>query len=71
MDRVNSEGLPRHQLAWALSRRDKVMEARQRDSCLLCRQGPVNEAGLCLMCTLLLTDEEQSLMERWRAGVGP
>ncbi|MBL8059916.1 MAG: hypothetical protein JNK63_04270 [Chthonomonas sp.] len=71
MDRVNSEGLNRGALAWALTRRDIVMRARRTNSCLLCCQGPVNEAGLCDVCSVMLSEAEQKLVERWMAGVGP
>ena len=71
MDRVNSEGLQRHELAWALTRRDLVFRARRAGSCMLCCQGPVHEAGLCDVCTVMLTEVEQRLVERWMAGVGP
>lgn len=71
MDRVNSEGIKRESLAWVLTRRDLVLRARRTGSCLLCCQGPVHEAGLCDVCTVMLTEIEMKLVERWMAGVGP
>lgn len=71
MDRVNSEGIKRDALEWVLTRRDLVMRARRINSCLLCCQGPVHEAGLCYVCSVLLSEKEQVLVERWMSGAGP
>ena len=71
MNRMNSEGVPRSDLLWALGRVEMVAKARNRDRCLLCSNGSVNEAGLCEPCVALLDDDETKLVERWRAGVGP
>lgn len=72
MERLNSEGIVRDQLGWALRQRRLVMTARRFDSCLLCRNSGVNEAGLCDVCTALLDDPaEQALVDRWRMGAGP
>lgn len=71
MERVNSEGIPRSDLKWALTERRMVMTARKINRCLLCRRIRVNEAGLCDVCTASLNDEEQELVERWRRGTGP
>ncbi len=71
MDRLNSEGIKRDQLLWTLNQRALVYAARRWKSCLLCKQGPVNEAGLCDVCTVLLSEQERHVVERWMAGVGP
>lgn len=71
MDRVNSQGVPVEQLAWVLTQRKLVLQARKRDRCLLCCCAQVNEAGLCEVCTALLPDHELRLAERWMAGTGP
>ena len=72
MERLNAEGIPRHQLKFALSRPAIVATARRVDSCLLCRRHGVNEAGLCDLCYPLIQDpDEQILVERWMSGEGP
>jgi hypothetical protein len=71
MDRINSTGLKREELVWALTQTAVVKSARDRDACLLCRHGKVNEAGLCAVCYSLLSDEERPLARRWLAGDGP
>jgi len=71
VERLNSEGIPRHHLLFALKDRRTVMAARRIDRCLLCRRSSVNEAGLCEVCWTLLSDEELRQGERWLAGVGP
>ncbi len=71
MERWNSEGIRREDLVWALTQASQVRAARRADMCLLCRQGPVNEAGLCDGCSVLLNDRERQLVERWMGGVGP
>lgn len=71
MDRVNSQGLPRHQLAYVLTQPRHVRKAIKEDACLLCRTKGVNEAGLCDACYALLDDKELKLAERWLSGVGP
>ncbi|MBS1721713.1 MAG: hypothetical protein JSS66_01770 [Armatimonadetes bacterium] len=71
MARINSTGIKREQLVWALQSPLVVGEARNRDSCLLCRGDRVNEAGLCTLCASLLNDEESRLAERWTSGMEP
>lgn len=72
MERLNSEGIPRHQLKFALSRPAMVRSARKTDSCLLCRRSGVNEAGICDLCLPLIQNpEEITLIERWLTGEGP
>ncbi len=71
MERYNSEGIPRNLLPQALRDRRQVLNARKIDSCLLCRARSVNEAGLCRVCWVLLTDEELRLAQVWLNGVGP
>jgi len=70
-DRLNSEGIRRDQLAWALKQRNIVSKARKINSCLLCRRIGVNEAGLCEVCFALLTDDEFKTASRWISGEGP
>lgn len=69
--RINSTGLHREDLLWALQQENLVMKARQRDSCLLCRASRVNEAGVCRTCHALLRDEELRIVERWMSGNAP
>ncbi len=72
MERLNSEGIPRHQLKFALSRPSTVQTARRVDKCILCKRKGVNEAGLCDLCYPLIQDpEELKLVERWLSGEGP
>lgn len=71
MERLNSEGIRRQDLLWALGQVKVVMTARRIDSCLLCRRRGVDESGLCNVCGSALSDEEQSLVESWRRGTGP
>ncbi|HXH62008.1 MAG TPA: hypothetical protein VNI20_11700 [Fimbriimonadaceae bacterium] len=71
MERVNSQGIPRDHLEWALAQRRIVERARREDACLLCRANGVNEAGLCDLCYTQLREPEQVLAERWLSGVGP
>jgi len=71
MDRINDTGLRRNQLGWALTQAKIVGDARKRDSCLLCRSHRVNEAGVCVVCFSMLTDDELLLARRWLAGTGP
>lgn len=68
-ERVNSTGLPRKDLLWALEQPRMVKLARQTDSCLLCRESRVNEAGLCRICYSLLDDREIALARRWLQGL--
>lgn len=70
-DRLNSEGIRRHELPWALSQRRIVLTARRINSCLLCRRAGVNEAGLCEVCFSMLSDEESRMAQRWTSGEGP
>ena len=71
MDRLNTQGIPRRQLAWALTQPRHVKKAVKEDACLLCRAKSVNESGLCDACYALLTEEELRTAERWLSGVGP
>lgn len=68
-DRVNSTGLMRKDLVWALEQARVVKQARQNDACLLCREQGVNEAGLCRVCFSLLDDKELALARRWTQGI--
>lgn len=70
-DRLNSEGIRRDELRWALTQRRIVAGARKINSCLLCRRIGVNEAGLCEVCFTLLSDEEARIAYRWISGEGP
>jgi hypothetical protein len=72
MERLNSEGIPRHTLRFALRSRLTVMTARRINACLLCRRIGVNESGLCDVCFAMLEDpEEQTLANSWLIGKGP
>jgi len=71
VDRLNSEGIRRSELKWALTQRRIVLTARRIDACLLCRRNRVNEAGLCDICHATLTDEELVAEEKWLRGTGP
>ncbi|MFI5385684.1 MAG: hypothetical protein ACHQ50_06135 [Fimbriimonadales bacterium] len=71
MVRLNSEGIRRDELGWALTQHRIVKAARKINSCLLCRRIGVNEAGLCDVCSATLTDQEAALLELWRRGTGP
>lgn len=68
---MNSQGVPKEQLAWVLTQRRFVLQARKRDRCLLCCGPNVNESGLCEVCIPLLPEDELRLAERWMAGTGP
>lgn len=71
MQRMNSEGILRDDLAWALTQTRIVATARRIDRCLLCRRAHVNEAGLCAVCLATLDEPEIALVERWTRGTGP
>ncbi|MFY9235070.1 MAG: hypothetical protein WAO58_11505 [Fimbriimonadaceae bacterium] len=71
MYRLNSEAIPRKDLALALRNRRLVREFRRIDKCVLCRRVGVNEAALCDVCYSLLNDEEAPLAEAWLRGGGP
>ena len=71
MERVNSEGIPRHDLAHYLRDRKSVIGARRIDTCMLCRRHKVNEAGLCDYCYSALDGEEARLAAVWLSGQGP
>jgi hypothetical protein len=72
VDRLNSQGIPRDSLKFALGQRRIVMAARRTGSCMLCRRRGVNETGLCDVCYSLLDDpEELRLANRWLTGEGP
>ena len=71
VERLNSEGITRRELTFALTQPKFVLAARRLKSCLLCRNGPVNESGLCESCFALLNDEEFRLAQRWLTGEGP
>lgn len=68
-DRLNSTGLPRRDLRWALTQPRIVKEARAKDACLLCRSGGLNESGLCRVCFSMLDEEETALARRWTQGI--
>jgi hypothetical protein len=59
--RLNSEGILRRDLPFALKNRRMVTDARRIDSCLLCRRPHVNEAALCDVCYAMLEGEELEL----------
>jgi hypothetical protein len=71
MDRWNPQGMKRSNLAWALSKPEIVEKHRRMDSCMLCCRGGVNEAGLCEVCTALLSNQDSDTVERYRRGAGP
>jgi len=71
MDRLNSEGIPRTQLLYALGNHKLVQMARATDSCLLCCRSEVNEAGLCRWCYSSLDQPELQAAVKWTSGVGP
>ena len=71
MERLNSEGILRSDLAFALGSRKIVRDARKMDSCLLCRRKNVNEAALCDVCYSMLEGDELMLALKWLTGVGP
>jgi len=72
VDRLNSEGIRRHDLLVALNDRKQVLSARRINSCLLCRRLGVNEAGLCEICYSGLEDgPELKAAERWLRGDHP
>jgi hypothetical protein len=72
VERLNSEGIPRHELKLALGTRRLVAHARRIDTCLLCRRHGVNEAGLCEVCYSMIVDaEELELVQSWLRGEGP
>lgn len=71
VERLNSEGIPREQLAWALGQRKIVEDARSIDSCLLCRGPRVNEAALCDVCWPLLSEAEGLVAQSWLVGGSP
>lgn len=71
MERWNPEAIPRHQLKFALTNPSYVKSARKVDSCLLCRNPKVNEAGLCDVCWSVLSDSELKLALRWLTGEAP
>lgn len=71
MDRLNPEGIPRHELLFVLGQPRRVREARRIDACLLCRRSRVNEAGICDVCLSMLEGEELRLASRWTSGVAP
>lgn len=69
--RINSEGLPRDELIWALTQPELIRQSRRIDSCLLCRRPRVNEAALCDCCWATLDDEELRHAARWTMGIRP
>jgi hypothetical protein len=71
VERLNSEGIPRHQLTLFLRDRKQVATARRIDRCLLCRRERVNDAGLCDVCYSMLDGDELRLAGRWLTGEGP
>ena len=71
MDRQHPQGIQRDQLTWVLTQPRLVRTAVRLDTCLLCCNHKVNEAGLCDICYCLLGDEEQRLAESWMAGATP
>jgi len=71
VERLNSEGILRSELIWALTQRRIVLTARRMNSCLLCRRTGVNEGGVCDVCYAGLTEDELELIEKWRRGTGP
>lgn len=71
MNRLNSEGIPRDQLGWALSQPSIVNHYRKLGKCMLCLRPGVNEAGVCEVCNTLLESPERDQVQRWIIGIGP
>ena len=71
MSRINSEGIKRDDLAWVLTERRFVIEARKLNKCLLCKKEGVLESGLCNLCYSMLDGDELLLAEKWHRGTGP
>ncbi len=71
MERLNSEGIARSQLLYALGNRKMVTHARKTDTCLLCCRHDVNEAGLCRWCYSSLDSPELQAAVKWTSGIGP
>jgi hypothetical protein len=71
VERLNSEGIVRTDLAWALGQRRLVHTARRLNSCMLCKRSGVNEAGICDVCYAVVNEEELALAEKWMRGTGP
>jgi hypothetical protein len=69
--RLNEEGVRPDQLIYALKNRKTVQDARMIDTCLLCRRGHVNMAGLCEICYGALNGAELEQAVRWLSGQGP
>lgn len=70
-NRWNSEGMPRHEILWALSQPRIVKKAIRESSCLICCNSKINEAGLCDICWATLDDQELNIATKWVAGSGP
>ncbi|MBS1728567.1 MAG: hypothetical protein JST51_17760 [Armatimonadetes bacterium] len=71
MERLNSEGIPRSQLLYALGNRKIVENARKVGQCMLCCRSNVNEAGLCQWCYASLDNPELQAAVKWTSGIGP
>lgn len=71
MSRFNSEGIHREDLIHVLRVPRLVQQARRIDSCLICRNAKVNEAGLCDVCYTMLDGAELRLASQWLSGQGP
>lgn len=69
--RWNQTGLPRDQLLWALTQRHIIQKTQNERKCLLCKEKPINEAGLCEICWALLSEKELELAGKWMRGDGP
>jgi hypothetical protein len=69
--RLNPNAIQRDELFYTLGRRDLVMQARRKNSCLLCSGTSVNAAGLCDSCMPFLSSEERDRVDRWMVGMGP
>jgi hypothetical protein len=68
MRRFNSEAVDRKDLVHAFFAGGPVRLSKASGLCMLCRTGPVNDAGLCEGCFANLTDEEWAAARPWIEG---
>lgn len=71
MRRLNSDGIDRAELLIALKSEATIKKAKDRNQCLLCRTGPVNDAGICRECYANLTEGELIAARPWVEGRAP
>ena len=69
MDRLNSEGIWRHDLLLTLKTPHLVNAARDKDRCLLCARNGLNAAGLCDICYSQLNGEELIWATKYMNGM--